>query len=229
MALTVGCATDQIYHKLTVTNGEGSGEYAAGSQVIVQADSAAPGFAFAYWLGDTVYLDNSRAPKTYISMPLDEVFIQAQFLPLPTYLLTVNGGSGSGRFLPGTYVLVNADQAPDHHVFDSWEGDIQFLGDDDEPETYLEMPAQAVTVTARYVYSDVISYSKDVQPLLNVHCISCHNFNQDFPLHNYNSVYALRNKIVSQTSYDMMPPSYSLTAAEKEILRKWVDQGAKNN
>lgn len=198
--------------------------------VNIQADTAQPGFGFFSWIGDTSWLENPKAPLTKVNMPLADVSIQAQFAALPTYQLTVNNGSGSGKYLAGTPVLVKADAPSTGFKFDRWTGDISLLADPAQEEFYLQMPEFDVSLTANFKQADLISYKNDIVPIMNLHCLpACHMEENNTPLDNYFAVYFRRDRIVITTQSNNMPPSYPLSNQDKEIIKKWVDQGAKNN
>lgn len=68
--------------------------------------------------------------------------------PRPTYLVTVNGGTGGGSYEAGQTVTVTAT-VPEGMVFTGWTGDVTFA-DPAALSTTFSMPAQAVTVTANW-------------------------------------------------------------------------------
>ena len=67
----------------------------------------------------------------------------------PRYNLTVGQGSGDGSYQIGAEVTVRADVAPAGWIFDGWDGATEYLSNQ-ESMTTLTMPAQNVSVTARY-------------------------------------------------------------------------------
>ena len=106
---------------------------------------------------------------------------------------------------------------------------------------YDEMPPEPVTPLP-----DVVSYSKDVQPLWDASCISCHKAGATAPdLTSVNSYSALtaNNKYVipgnastSQvyklmvgTATPLMPPGGKLSDSKLAIVEKWINDGALNN
>jgi uncharacterized protein YkwD len=70
---------------------------------------------------------------------------------VPTYKLTVNGGSGSGTYKVGQKVTIKAS-TPAGKVFSKWSD-----GSTSAVRTYT-MPAKAVTLTAAFVAAPVPSY-----------------------------------------------------------------------
>ena len=83
-----------------------------------------------------------------------------------------------------------------------------------------------------------ISFSTDIKPILINHCTSCHN-GGSFAPGNWNNYSELKTrvdngkfntKVLDPATLDMPKgnPS-SLPANDRELLRKWVEQGAKDN
>ncbi len=64
------------------------------------------------------------------------------------YKLTVDGGYGSGMYHAGDPVHVWGSEQPDKKIFINWQGDTQYLEDDNEWHTTLTMPDQDVTISA---------------------------------------------------------------------------------
>ena len=148
---------------LDVGFGTGSGSYAAGevanvanvagTVVNLVADAPPNGQVFDQWTGDTTEVADINAASTTLTMPAGDVTITATFEAEPTpveYLLTVNGGSGSGSYTAGTVVNLVADAPPNGQVFDQWTGDTTEVADINAASTTLTMPAGDATVTATY-------------------------------------------------------------------------------
>ncbi len=98
-----------------------------------------------------------------------------------------------------------------------------------------------------------ISYSKEVAPILDKFCATCHNEDEDHPsqlfMDSYESLMKggkhgvaikagnakeslLMQKMDAEPPFGKkMPPSKKLipTDEQVEILRQWIDQGAKKN
>jgi len=97
-----------------------------------------------------------------------------------------------------------------------------------------------------------IDYNRDVRPILSENCFSCHGFDEKgrkgkLRLDEAESAYAERNGVIrikpgdpagsevwqrinSSEADEVMPPPEAhatLTAAQKEILKRWIEQGAK--
>ena len=141
---------------LTVYNGSGSGQHDEGDVVPIAADPAGTGLMFNYWRidngirADLLGADFVAAnASTAVAMPPSDLILTAIYTNIPTYALTVNGGTGSGSYTNGQRVAVKADAPPAYHTF-LWTGNTATLADVHAWETTLVMPATAVTVTATY-------------------------------------------------------------------------------
>jgi hypothetical protein len=80
---------------LTVNNGTGGGNYAAGQTLTVTANAAPNGQQFAGWTGATEALANASAATTTLTMPAAATTITATFSAIPNS----GGGGGGGAFL----------------------------------------------------------------------------------------------------------------------------------
>jgi hypothetical protein len=79
---TSGAATGM--HVLTVNNGSGDGNYAAGTQVTVSANAPPPGQQFVGWTMDHQILANPQSPTTTATMPSVDATITATYVTTPT-------------------------------------------------------------------------------------------------------------------------------------------------
>jgi hypothetical protein len=106
---------------------------------------------------------------------------------------------------------------------------------------YDEMPPEAPTPIP-----EVVSYSKDIQPLWDQDCISCHKAGATAPdLTSANSYAALTTnskyvvagnasaslvyKLMTGTASPLMPPAGKISDSKLAILEKWINAGALNN
>jgi|GEM_PF-1718915 hypothetical protein len=76
-----------------------------------------------------------------------------------TYLLTVNGGSGTGDYPAGAAITIQADEPPAGKVFDQWTGDTAYVSDIYASNATVTMPAGNVNLTAAYKDEAVTLYS----------------------------------------------------------------------
>ena len=148
---------------LTVTNGSGSGSYAAGTSVAISANTPPSGQNFLDWTGSTVA--NPTASTTTIIMPAASASVTANYaVANSTYLLTVNGGSGGGTYAPGKVVTITAGAPPAGEVFQNWTG--ASVASPASPATTITMPAAATTVTANYQVAAQVPFPVSAHPRL---------------------------------------------------------------
>lgn len=92
--------------------------------------------------------------------------------------------------------------------------------------------------------SDIVSFTIDIQPIFSNNCTSCHPVLVAFPDlsegNSYdaitNGVYIVPNDLEASLLYQrvqgnpsIMPPSGSLPAADIELIKSWIEQGAPDN
>lgn len=230
LLLLFACDDEQSVHTLTVNNGSGSGDYVVGIQVPIQADTAPAGQAFYRWEGDTTHVEETRAPMSRLTMPLEDIEVTATFKDLPTYMLMVNNGIGSGSYLEGARVWVEANAPAAGEIFSEWQGDTQYLATPDSSASWLEMPAEALSLTATYeTQVVVVSFAQDILPIFNEKCNSsgCHDPNSNYTdLTSYVQARANRFSIKDQILSGAMPSIGSLSQAQIDLIVAWVEQGA---
>jgi hypothetical protein len=78
-----------------------------------------------------------------------------------------------------------------------------------------------------------ISYSTEIRPLMDANCMPCHNGDGNTPfapdLTTYTVVEGIADLIKDVTQSGRMPKQGSLTTAQIEAIKCWVDNGALNN
>jgi hypothetical protein len=131
-------------YALTVINGTGSGLYAAGAVVTINANPAPAGMVFQDWTGATV--GNANAATTTLTMPGANTWVSAVYAS--AYTLTVVNGTGSGSYYAGAVVPIQANAAAAGRVFLDWTG--ATVANANSASTTIAMPASQVTVTANY-------------------------------------------------------------------------------
>ena len=150
-------ATGQLWlgkkYTVTVVNGSGSGKYRPGDFVRIEANSAEEGYTFAGWetVNDVDVLRVSESEKTSFYMPKNDVIVRAQYKEI-VYTVTVENGSGSGKYRPGDTVTIQADSAEDGYAFAGWKADknaVILSGANSEKASFI-MPRNDVTVEAGY-------------------------------------------------------------------------------
>ena len=153
---TIQAAT--VRYTLTVNSGSGSGTYEEGEVVPLFADGPQAGFVWDTWAGDTHILDDPSSPVANATMPACNAEVTATYKPAE-YCLTVNSGSGSGTYAPGTEVVIQANTPPPDSFFDVWVGDIEPPDYPGAPSTVLTMPNHNAELTATFTTSAVRSDS----------------------------------------------------------------------
>jgi len=139
------------------TGSSGSGDFAAGVPVQINAGTPPGGMMFDNWTSDkTVVFDNDENPVTFFTMIGEEVTVTANFTELPpgTHAVTVqsagSGASGSGPYANGVRVDIDAGTYAGH-TFKNWTSYPAVVFDDDEsPVTFFTMIDENVTVTANW-------------------------------------------------------------------------------
>ncbi len=81
-----------------------------------------------------------------------------------------------------------------------------------------------------------VSFSADVQPIINTNCISCHapgGQQETQPLTTYSEikVFAENGKLIERTNNSSlpMPPTGLMVECNRDFLKAWVNAGAPNN
>lgn len=152
---------------LEVIGGSGGGSFLVGATVRVAAQAPGEGQVFSGWNGlEQVTLVSGSASdmEIEIQMPEGGVRLEAIYTAQQTYTVTVENGTGSGDYLPGSRVSVTADPPAEQcQVFDKWqltEGTVKLI---DETKTALgfEMKAENVTLTASYRYEHTFAWVID--------------------------------------------------------------------
>jgi len=155
IAAYIDIPQEELPQTLTITNGEGSGSYLPGTAVTISADVPDVDQLFDRWRGDTAFVTNVNDATTTVNMPAGNITLRASYRDAPPteYVLTVEGGSGSGDYVAGDVVTLSAGLAPAGKVFDQWTGQTARVANVNQPNTTLTMPESAVAVRA--VYKDL--------------------------------------------------------------------------
>ncbi len=162
-SITVPVTNGVKTYTLTVNNGTGGGNYAAGTNVQIHANAPPAGQNFFNWTGAAVA--NATASTTTLTMPAAATSVTANYTSgTTTYQLTVNNGSGSGLYTAGTVVTITANTPPAGNVFANWTG--ATVGSAVSATTTLAMPAAAANVTANYTVAQQVPYPNANHPRL---------------------------------------------------------------
>ena len=142
--------TDKTW-TLTVNSGTGDGSYVVGAVADIDADAPASGKQFDGWTGDITGIGDANTADTTLTMPYADAEITATYEDIPTYVLTVNSGTGDGSYAAATNVNITADTPPQGQEFDQWTGDVTGIADIHDSTTTITMPSSAAEITATYV------------------------------------------------------------------------------
>jgi hypothetical protein len=145
-------------YTLTVVNGSGSGNYAAGAVVNIAAGTIS-GQYFTNWSGSNIA--NTNAATTTVTMPAGNLTVTANFAtnPPPSYALTVVNGSGSGNYAVGAVVNITASTISGQY-FTNWSG--SNIANANAATTTVTMPAGNLTVTANFANNSPATYALTV-------------------------------------------------------------------
>lgn len=225
------CDEEQLEHKLTVIDGEGSGIYRLGETIDIAAAPAPDGQSFFQWTGDTLHVQLTKAANSTVIMPLKDIILQATYKDLPTYQLTVNGGNGSGSYLEGAQIPIAAELPGENFSFIKWIGDTTYINRTDSIIAVITMPAQSIELTA--TFEEAIagpSFTSDIYPIIEASCTGngCHlEYNtRDKAFNNISRNLEIFWEVIET---DYMPTTGSLSDTEKNAIKAWIDSGANDN
>jgi uncharacterized repeat protein (TIGR02543 family) len=119
------------------------------SKVLTANGFTRTGYTFAGWAttaGGTAAYSDGQSVVSLSSTQSATVTLYAKWIPI-TYALTVNTGTGGGPYASGTRVAISAT-VPAGKQFYRWLGSTQYVDSVTSAETYVTMPAFAITLTA---------------------------------------------------------------------------------
>ena len=86
----------------------------------------------------------------------------------------------------------------------------------------------AATLGFMPTHEAYVTYEKDVKPVFSRSCARCHSGSNGLPnLMVYESAYKYRYQIKSKMDDRSMPHVGTLKESERELIRNWVNEGAK--
>lgn len=168
------------------------------------------GYTLQGWKSADGYIAGSTTAKK-------NLYVEAVWVAAGTsseYALTVNSGTGSGKYKPGERVYLNPDAIPGRH-FIGWKGDgIDISYDSSVRGYYITMPARAVTVTA--LYEDGCMYGSD--------CPSAKFVDLDPYSWAHEGIdFCVMNKLFIGTSSNTFSPDDAMTRAMiVTVLYRWA-------
>ena len=137
---------------LTVNDGTGSGVFEVGSDTPIAANAPAAGQIFSNWTGsDASNFGDVTSASTTFTMQAGDSDITANYVPIQSFDLVVNGGTGGGSILAGSSVTISAPETISTGVFSGWTGSDagNFLNINSATTTFT-MPSSITTLTANY-------------------------------------------------------------------------------
>jgi uncharacterized repeat protein (TIGR02543 family) len=157
------------------TNLTGAGSYYAGAVVPITAGTVPAGYRFVNWTTDWGTLADADAASTTVTMPNRAVLVTANFEALPTFQVTVIGGTSNrsgGQYAAGETVTITAN-AVYGATFVGWswiteegvEPDIEISivmnGEEKTLVATFIMPAHEVTVRADFDVPEITEPDDD--------------------------------------------------------------------
>jgi uncharacterized membrane protein len=83
----------------------------------------------------------------------------------------------------------------------------------------------AILLIGQFSYAQDLSFERDIKPIMTNNCVKCHA-----GVTNYETVFKQKDKIYSKlVKKREMPPKYSMTISDAEVnlIKRWIEQGAK--
>ena len=152
-SITLTAGYDTAYYTVSVLSGTGSGDYALGDEVTVEAENPDAGYEFIGWKVSrgNISLSDRQSMKVLFEMPEENVELEAQYQPIE-YQLNVQNGFGGGSYHLGDTVSISADPLKDGMIFSYWSVDAGTLEFSDASAANLtfRMPAEDLVITAHY-------------------------------------------------------------------------------
>lgn len=149
----------------------------------------------------------------------------------PVYRLTVENGSGSGRYEAGTRVPVSANAAPGLQPV-AWEGDTAYLTLSGPFGGEVVMPPADVYLRPYMLSEGEVSFRYAVFPVIQTNCNfdGCHlNSGKLTNFTGYAAVESAWSKIEQYLLIGFMPLNREISTANKQTILTWIAQGRKNN
>ncbi len=153
---------------LVVEQGQGSGDYLPGQEVIITAaDRSSEGLIFERWEGQTAQVSNVNRPLITLIMPATSVSVRAVYRAVSEerYELDVRDGSvgfdGFPQFEAGALVAISSNPPSGDQRFVNWAGQTGTVEDIFAAQTTVYMPASSVTLQA--VFADTYLVTAQVE------------------------------------------------------------------
>jgi uncharacterized protein (DUF1800 family) len=137
---------------LNVVDGRGSGFYKAGATVSISPKLAPSGLVFKSWTAPAGLIADPTIANATFKMPASTTVVSATFVAVAAgqSVVTVTGGTPSGTYAVGSWVMVKADAPPAGQMFDKWTGDTAYLSSILAANTVVTVPAKAINIAANF-------------------------------------------------------------------------------
>lgn len=145
---------------LEVINGSGTGYYVDKTIVPINANMPEQNMMFWKWSAEPNILEkieNIYASSTNFTVDLsygEKATIEANYIGTVPHMLTIKDGLGSGRYVYGDIIDIQANDAPSGKVFYQWLGD--FAKDNcvnyKASTTAFTMPNEEAIISSQYIY-----------------------------------------------------------------------------
>lgn len=116
---------------------------------------------------------------------------------------------------------------------------IEVADDADLGSAGFDIPVNAAPVTGPAATPAPVSYSSTIQPILTQNCTGCHGAAAGLSFGSYSGTMAsvvpgdasasLLYKSLTGSGASQMPPGGALSAAQRQSVANWINQGALNN
>ncbi|MBW1296482.1 c-type cytochrome [Aquimarina litoralis] len=94
-------------------------------------------------------------------------------------------------------------------------------------ETNVEEETEAIS--DEFICNEDVSFTVDIQPIIQNNCLSCHGGNQSPDLRTFENIRNNASRVRTQVVNRTMPIGGTLSSNEIERIRCWIDNGALNN
>lgn len=142
-------------------------DFEEGTIVTIKAnpldDIAAQNSKFYQWTGNIETVENISSETTTVTIGKSDITLNATYIGLEDYVLRVKNGTGSGAYKEGTKANIIANLKDDdthEYIFQEWIGDIEYIENINEKDTYVTIPQKDVSVEAKYItkyYLEVVN------------------------------------------------------------------------
>ena len=140
-------ATFKKAYNLEVIDGKGSGKYIPGKNVIIEPYYI-QNMKFYKWEGNTELLNSEYYPTQRIKMPEIDISFKAIFREYRS--LKIIDGKGSGKYIEGQKISIQASTPLNDSVFKRWIGNTEYVTNIQKNKTTVTMPDKNISLTATF-------------------------------------------------------------------------------